>query len=256
MSAINGRTRIQDPRSDAALQRHRRAGDDRAREVLIERYLPLARGLALRYRRTAEPADDLIQVAALGLVKAVDRWDATRGVAFSSFAVPTILGELRRYFRDATWSVRPPRSLQELSRAVDRARDDRLETGRAPTVDELAERLGRSREDVLAAAQAGDGRWTESLDAPRREEDGWSSLLDQLGSDDAEYERAEARATIERLTACIDHRGREILRLRYEDDLHQREIAARVGCTQMHVSRLIRSALKQLATVAAEPLAA
>src|SRR5258705_6908531 len=131
-------------RQDQRLMRLVQGGDDHAREELIERYMPLARSLALRYRRASEPLDDLIQVASIGLVKAVDRWDPDRGLAFSSYAVPTILGELRRYFRDSTWDVRPARDLQELCLAVEAARDKLwAELGRSPTADDLAGRPHR-----------------------------------------------------------------------------------------------------------------
>ena len=223
-------------------------GDARAREALIERYMPLARSLALRYRRASEPLDDLIQVASVGLVKAVDRWDPERGLAFSSYAVPTILGELRRYFRDSTWDVRPARDLQELCLAVEEARDELwLELGRSPTVADLAARVERAPEEVMEALQASDGRSLRSLDAPVHEEEGDSaSAGDLIGRADPEFERVEAVATIEQMTAILDDRAREILRLRFEEDMLQSEIAARVGCSQMHVSRIIRSSLERL----------
>jgi RNA polymerase sigma-B factor len=229
------------------MRRHR-CGDRRARETLIVRYLPLARGLARRYRRGTEPVDDLVQVASVGLVKAVDRWDPDRGLAFSAYAVPTILGELRRYFRDTTWAVRPPRGLQELSLSVEQARE-RLNSavGREPTVADLAERFGRSPEQVEEALQAAEGRSARSLDTPVQEDEQEAATAgDLIGGNDPGYDRAEARATIERLIAILDDRAREVLRLRFEDDLLQSEIAERVGCSQMHVSRIIRSALDQL----------
>src|ERR671937_3022513 len=154
-------------RDDQRLMLRHRHGDERAREELIERYMPLARSLALRYRRASEPLDDLVQVASVGLVKAVDRWDAERGLAFSSYAVPTILGELRRYFRDSTWDVRPARDLQELCLAVEEAREKLwAELGRSPTVADLAARLERHEEEVVEALQATEGRSARSLDAP------------------------------------------------------------------------------------------
>jgi RNA polymerase sigma-B factor len=229
------------------MQRHR-SGDAHARDVLIERYMPLARSLALRYRRASEPLDDLVQVASVGLVKAVDRWDPGRGLAFSSYAVPTILGELRRYFRDATWDVRPARDLQELCLAVEDAREKLwAELGRSPTVGDLAERLGRGPEEVVEALQATEGRSVRSLDAPvHDEEEGSASAGDLIGTDDVEYDRVEAGVTIEHLAGVLDERAREILRLRFQEDLLQSEIADRVGCSQMHVSRIIRSSLERL----------
>jgi len=227
--------------------RHRR-GDGRARDELIERYMPLARSLALRYRRASEPLDDLVQVAAVGLVKAVDRWDPGRGLAFSSYAVPTILGELRRYFRDSTWDVRPARDLQELCLSVEEARESLwADLGRSPTVGDIAARLRRSEEEVVEALQATEGRSVRSLDAPVHDEEQDSvSAGDLIGDVDAEYDRVEAGVTIEHLAGILDDRAREILRLRFKEDLLQSEIAERVGCSQMHVSRIIRSSLERL----------
>src|SRR5918912_491671 len=235
-------------RDDQKLMRRHQSGDARARDELIERYMPLARSLALRYRRASEPLDDLIQVASVGLVKAVDRWDPERGLAFSSYAVPTILGELRRYFRDSTWDVRPARDLQELCLAVEEAREALWgELGRSPTVSDLAERLQRAPEEIVEALQATEGRSVRSLDAPvHDEEEDSASAGDLIGRHDAEYDRVEAGVTIERLTGILDDRAREILRLRFAEDQLQSEIAERVGCSQMHVSRIIRSSLEKL----------
>jgi RNA polymerase sigma-B factor len=228
-----------------------RAGDERAREQLILQYMPLARGLALRYRRGAEPAEDLIQVACVGLVKAVDRWDPTRGLELSSFATPTILGELRRHFRDTTWGIRPPRGLQELVLAADRERHAvQADTGRPPTLAELAGRLACEESAVSEALQAGGCRSLPSLDAPVRDGDAHvaGELIPLI---DRELERTEQRATIERMTRVLDDRSREVLRLRYDEDLMQREIAARTGTSQVHVSRTLRASLKRLQADAA-----
>jgi RNA polymerase sigma-B factor len=235
-------------REDQRLMRRHQHGDARARDELIERYMPLARSLALRYRRASEPLDDLIQVASVGLVKAVDRWDPERGLAFSSYAVPTILGELRRYFRDATWDVRPARDLQELCLAVEEARETLWgQLGRQPTVADLAARLDRPEEQIVEALQATEGRSVRSLDAPvHDEEEDSASAGDLLGKPDQNYARVEAGVTLERLTGILDERAREILRLRFQEDLLQSEIAERVGCSQMHVSRIIRSSLERL----------
>jgi RNA polymerase sigma-B factor len=243
---------------DRHLIRRHRAGDARARDTMIERYIPLARSVALRYRRSGEPADDLVQVACVGLVKAVDRWDPDRGFAFSSFAVPTMLGELRRHFRDHSWDVRPPRPLQELCRSLDAARDElSARTGREPSVVDLAGRLGRSSDDVSEALQAAEGRRSRSLDAVVRDDEHQSATVGELiGREDDAYAHVEAAATLERLTARLDHRAREILRLRFEEDLRQFEIGQRVGCTQMHVSRIIRASLDQLTGDIGESLAA
>ena len=235
-------------RQDHRLALRQQRGEPGARRELIERYMPLARSLALRYRRASEPLDDLIQVASVGLVKAVDRWDPERGLAFSSYAVPTILGELRRYFRDSTWDVRPARDMQELCLAVEEARDALwVDLGRSPTVADLAKHLDRPPEQVMEALQASDGRSLRSLDAPVHEDEGDSaSAGDLIGDHDPGFARVEAVATIEQMTAILDDRAREILRLRFEEDMLQSEIAAHVGCSQMHVSRIIRSSLERL----------
>jgi RNA polymerase sigma-B factor len=223
-------------------------GDARSRELLIERYLPLARRLARRYQHTDEPLDDLVQVASMGLVKAVDRFDASRQVMFSSYAVPTILGELKRHFRDRTWSVRVPRDLQELALRVDQA-FTRLSTGRrrAPTVSEISTVLGVSEEQVLDAMEAMGAYRASSLDAPRSTRDEETdTVAESLGSTDSGYERAEARAALEPLFSRISERERIVLRLRFAEDLTQAEIGERIGVSQMQVSRLIRQALTRL----------
>src|SRR4051794_39346962 len=191
---------------DAELGRRAAAGDVQARRELIERYVPLARSLALRYRWSGEAPDDLIQVASLALVKTVDRWRPEMGYAFSSYAVPTILGELRRYFRDATWMVRPPRGLMELTLLVESERHKfGAVLGREPTVAELAERLDRPHAAVSAVVEAHASRVPRSLDSPADDaEPEPVTLGDVIGLDDAEYERAEARTTIERLTLILD----------------------------------------------------
>jgi RNA polymerase sigma-B factor len=238
---------------DSDLARRAREGDERARHALIERYVPLARGLARRYRHTAEPMDDLVQVASLALVKAVDRWDPERGLAFSSFAVPTIVGELRRHFRDTTWMVRPPRRVLELALLVEKLREPMgAVLGRDPTAAELAERIGRPEADVAEALQARSGRVARSLDVPLEEVDhGVATLGEMIGDDDVEFERAEARTTVERLTSILDKRAREILRMRFEHDLLQAEIASNIGVSQMQVSRSIRRSLERLVAHAA-----
>jgi RNA polymerase sigma-B factor len=235
-------------RDDRRLTARRRAGDPDAREALVRRYMPLARSLALRYRRSPESNDDLIQVASLGLVKAVDRWDPDRGLAFSSYAVPTILGELRRHFRDSTWDIRPGRDLQELCLAVEEARDALWsDNGRSPTVQDIADYLGRRSEEVLEALQATDVRSLRSLDAPASDsEDDSASVGELTGAEDPAYDQVEAAASLERLLGTLDERSREILQMRFGEDMLQREIAERVGISQMHVSRIIRGALERL----------
>jgi RNA polymerase sigma-B factor len=230
------------------LIRYHRGGDPAAREQLVERFLPLARQLARRYQRGGEQLDDLVQVASLGLLKAVDRFDPTRETAFSSFAVPTILGELKRHFRDKGWSVRVPRDLQEMAVKVDRVADDMSrELGRAPTPGEIAERTGATQEQVLEAREASGAYRAVSLDRPRSDdEDEGDSYADAVGADDPGFRLAEDAATVDRLMRVLSDREREVLRLRFEEDLTQSEIGQRVGVSQMHVSRLIRQSIARL----------
>jgi RNA polymerase sigma-B factor len=234
------------------LERYHRGGDPAARAALVERFLPLARQLARRYQRAGEPLDDLIQVASLGLIKAIDRFDPARQTAFSSFAVPTILGELKRHFRDKGWSVRVPRDLQELAVKVDRVADEMTrELGRAPTPQEIGERVSATPEQVLEAREAAAAYRAVSLDRPRTEdeEDG-DNFADTFGADDPGYDLAESAATVQRLMRVLSEREREVLRLRFEEDLTQSEIGERVGVSQMHVSRLIRQSIARLRAAA------
>jgi RNA polymerase sigma-B factor len=245
--------RVDGPRErvDRMLFARRDAGDPRARDELVERFLPLARSLARRFDQCGEPLEDLVQVASLALVKAVDRYDAARGCAFSSFAVPTIVGELKRHLRDRGWAVRPPRDLQELALRVDHAAE-RLskELDRAPTVNELAVAVDRTDEQVLEALQARCGRSAVSLQAPARGEEDQPTLQDKLGVSDDGYERAEVSVLLDGLLACVSPRAREILRLRFEQDLTQAEIGAVVGVSQMQISRILRQAIEQLRHIA------
>jgi RNA polymerase sigma-B factor len=228
------------------LERYHRGGDPAAREALVERFLPLARQLARRYQRGSEPLDDLIQVASLGLLKAIERFDPGRETAFSSFAVPTILGELKRHFRDKGWSVRVPRDLQELAVRVDRVGEDMSrELGRAPTTVEMAERLTVSPEQVLEAREAAGAYRAVSLDRPRNDDEE-GELVDAIGAEDHGYAVAEDAATVQRLMRVLTEREREVLRLRFEEDLTQSEIGTLVGVSQMHVSRLIRQSIARL----------
>jgi len=237
------------------LIRYHREGDPAAREQLVTRFLPLARQLARRYQRGGEQLDDLIQVASLGLLKAIDRFDPARETAFSSFAVPTILGELKRHFRDKGWSVRVPRDLQELAVKVDRVGDEMSrELGRAPTPAELAERTGTTLEQVLEAREASAAYRAVSLDRPRSEdEEEGDSYADAFGEVDPGFGLAEDAATVERLMRVLNEREREVLRLRFAEDLTQSEIGQRVGVSQMHVSRLIRQSIARLRDEADAP---
>jgi RNA polymerase sigma-B factor len=228
------------------LERYHRDGDQEAREALVERFLPLARQLARRYQRGGEPLDDLIQVASLGLLKAIDRFEPDRPSAFSSFAVPTILGELKRHFRDRGWSVRVPRDLQEMAVRVERVAEELSgELGRAPSPGEIAENIGATAEQVMEAREAAGAYRAVSLDRPR-DDDEDEGMAESMGAEDPGFRLAEDAATVERLMSVLNDREREVLRLRFAEDLTQSEIGARVGVSQMHVSRLIRQAIARL----------
>jgi RNA polymerase sigma-B factor len=236
--------------------RYHRDGDARARDQLVERFLPLARQLARRYQRAGEPLDDLLQVASLGLIKAIDRFDPDREIAFSSYAVPTILGEIKRYFRDRTWAVRVPRDLQELTLKVDRAVGELADAlRRQPSVGEIAAAVGAEEEDVLEALQAGGAYRAVSFDAPRTGSDeDVATLGDSVGIDEHGFQRAEERATLQQLMSTVTPREREVLRMRFEQDMTQAEIGAVIGVSQMQVSRVIRQAIARLrASAEAEP---
>lgn len=230
-----------------ALLRRAARGDRRAREEAITATLPLARKLAARYARPEVPMEDLIQVAAVGAVKAVDRWDPARGAAFAGFAVPTILGELRRYFRQNSWTVRPTRDLQELWLAVERTRDALTgELQRNPTIKELAGALGRREEEVLEALFAGSTRESVPLD-PSHDDDGDGRPLEsRLGSPDAGLVQVDDRGVVRDLLAALPHRDRAIVWLRFRHDLTQSEIGDYFGVSQMHVSRILRRSLETM----------
>jgi RNA polymerase sigma-B factor len=237
------------------LRRWRCEGDRGARAALIERHLPLARRLARRYVGRGDGGEDLAQVAALGLIKAIDRFDPDRGLALSTFAVPTILGELKRHLRDTSWAVRVPRDLQELALRVDDL-GDRLERalGRPPTVAELARAVPAPVEDVLEALAALSAHRALSLDAPRGgEEDGGGVYADCVGGEDPRLAGAEDRALLSPLLGRLPPREREIVRLRFAEDLTQHDIGRRLGISQMHVSRLLRRALATAAASASSP---
>src|SRR5689334_13786526 len=232
----------------ALFERYLDRRDPVDRELLVERFLPLARQLARRYQRPEEPFDDLFQVACLGLVKAIDRFDLEREVAFSSYAVPTILGEIKRCFRDRTWSVRVPRDLQELALKVDRAVSElSLDLHRQPTVEEIGAKVGAEEEDVLEALEASGAYKATSLESPRGSEDeSGDTLGDTLGTEERGFAQAEDRATIEHVMRVITPREREVLRLRFAEDLTQAEIGERIGVSQMQVSRIIRQSVARL----------
>ncbi len=241
--------------SQALFQRWQSDGDQAAREALVQQFMPLVRSLARRYGRSSEPFEDLLQVASLGLLKAIDRFDPERGHPFPSFAVPTILGEMRRYFRDSGWAIHLPRGTQERALMVRDAQDRFAnEHGRAPTVGQLAEYLELDTEEIIDALQAIQAYETLSLDAPPPGvEDEVMSYADVMGREDERYELVELDATV---TAALEHlpaRERNVLRMRFVEDLTQTEIAERVGVSQMQVSRLLRRSLDQLRTLADVP---
>ena len=239
---------------ETELWRRHADGDRAARERLIQCYLRLANSLARRYGRTSEPLDDLDQVAYLGLVKAVDRFDPGRGVAFSSFAVPSILGELKRHFRDRTWAVRVPRGIRDAVVVVERASDAlSSELQRSPTVVQVAKATGLTVERVIDAREAALAYRTESIDRPVTGDDaGPLTVGDRIGARDEELRRAENAVALEQIAAAVlTPRDREVLRLRICEDLLQREIADRVGISQMQVSRVLRDALDALVEQAA-----
>jgi len=239
-------------RRTGELWQRARQGDQSARSRLIEMHMPLARTLAVQYRHAREPLDDLCQVANLGLVKAVDRYDPQRGIAFTSYAVPTILGELKRHFRDRTWTIHVSRSVQESIARVEKISEElRQELGRWPSVGEVANVTGMTVEEVTEARLAEGASRLASLDAPLpREDPADGGLADQLGSEDRGLDRVEDALWIEQLSGDLTPRQREVLRLRFVEDLVQREIAERVGLSQMHVSRILRDTLAQLADAA------
>jgi RNA polymerase sigma-B factor len=226
-------------------------GDRQARDELVQRFLPLARKLARRYSGAREPFDDLLQVASLGLVKAIDRYDLSRGTAFSSFAVPTILGELKRYFRDLGWAVHVPRGAQERAVKVDEAHQ--LLSGRlnrSPTVPELAQYLEFEIEDVLDALETSRAHHASSLDAPYDDGEGESgTMVESFGDLDPSLQFADDRVTITAAARQLPQRERDVLALRFVHDLTQTQIADHIGVSQMQVSRILRRAIAHLSEI-------
>lgn len=237
---------------DNDLVTRHRAGDRAALEELIARYRPLASGLARRYSYTSETADDLDQVAAIGLVAAIKRYDPDRGKSLRAFAVPTILGELRRHFRDAGWSIHMPRPLQERARDV-REMTSRMtaELQRSPTPREVAQRMDLSVEEVLESRAVQRAYSPDSLDAPPAPGDddaprSWDSVH---GCDEEGYARVEANAIVERAMRALPEREQQIIRLRFGAELSQAEIGDVLGISQMHVSRLLRRSLDRVGAI-------
>ncbi len=218
-----------------------------ARDGLVALHMPLVEHLARRFRNRGEPYDDLVQVATIGLIKAVDRFDADRGVEFSTYATPTILGEIKRYFRDKGWAIRVPRRLQELRLSLTAATADLTqELGRAPTVAELSERLGLSSDLVIEGLESANAYNTLSLDAPDAADADSSTVLDALGADDEALESVEYRESLKPLLARLETREKRILTLRFFRGMTQSQIAEEIGISQMHVSRLLARTLTEL----------
>jgi RNA polymerase sigma-B factor len=249
----NARQRSERRREELLFVRYQRYGDLAAREELIRRFLPLARRLARRYERASEPLEDLVQVASVGLMKAIDRFETDHGAGFSSYAVPTILGELKRHFRDAGWALHVPRGMQERVLKVNETVEHlSSELGRSPSPQQVADELHLSVEEVLEAMEAAAAYDTVSLDAPlRSSDDDWSTFADSVGETDGRFDLIEHSATLGRTLRAMPERERSILYLRFAEGLTQVEIAERIGISQMHVSRLIRRALERLRVVAA-----
>jgi RNA polymerase sigma-B factor len=236
---------------NSLLRRYQTTEDLAARDELVRKYLPLVRSLAKRYSYTSEPLDDLCQVGAMALCKAIDRYRPGYGASFKAYAVPTIVGELRRHFRDTGWALHIPRSLQDRARTLRVALNElSSRMGRSPTIAELAESTGLSREEVIEGLEVRLAYDAAPLDASLEDEQdsGW---LARLGAVDERFEIVELGATLERTMRTLPERERVLLHLRFTEDLSQSEIARRVGVSQMHVSRLLRRAVERLRAVAA-----
>jgi len=230
------------------LRRYHEHGDLAAREQLIEQYMSLVRSLARRYSYRGEQLEDLVQIGAIGLIKAIDRFDLNRGVELTTYATPNIIGEIKRHFRDKGWSVRVPRGLQELNVQLSRLVETlTVQLGRSPTIAELAEAAGANEEEVLEALESGRAYTSVSLSAGGdRDEDGDLDPLDSLGTEEPRYEISEEWAVLEPGFRVLDERERTILHLRFFKGLTQSQIAQQVGISQMHVSRLIRRSLEKI----------
>ena len=232
----------------ALLRRYHEQGDLAARQQLIEQYMSLVRSLARRYSYRGEQFEDLVQIGAIGLIKAIDRFDLERGVELTTYATPNIIGEIKRHFRDRGWSVRVPRGLQELNIQLSRLLEElTVQLARSPTIPELAKAAGVNEEEVLEALESGRAYSSLSLSSgPGQDEDGDLDPLESLGTEEHEYEVSEERAILEPGFRVLDERERKILHLRFFKGLTQSQIAQQVGISQMHVSRLIRRSLEKI----------
>jgi RNA polymerase sigma-B factor len=230
------------------LRKYHEEGDLAARDQLIEQYMSLVRSLARRYAYRGEQLDDLVQIGAIGLIKAIDRFDLDRGVELTTYATPNIIGEIKRHFRDKGWSVRVPRGLQELSVQLSRLVEQlTVQLGRSPTIAEIAKEAGVDEEQVLEALESGRAYSSVSLSAGSiGDEDGDLDPLETIGTEEHQYEVSEDRAVLEPGFRVLDERERRILHLRFFEGLTQSQIAQQIGISQMHVSRLIRRALEKI----------
>ncbi|WP_006242341.1 SigB/SigF/SigG family RNA polymerase sigma factor [Mycolicibacterium tusciae] len=237
----------------AEMIRHLRTFDDqsvqyrRQRDAIVERCLPLAEHIARRYRNRGEPLDDLIQTARMGLVHAVNRFNVDNGADFLAFAVPTVAGEVRRHFRDHGWAVKVPRRVKDLQAQLNKARNDLShELRRAPNATEIAEHLGIDRDLVIDATFAGSNYSVLSTDSTSGSDETYPSVADRLGKIDAGIDKVLQVETVRPLIAALPERQRTVLTLRFFEDMTQTEIANHIGCSQMHVSRLLAKALETL----------
>lgn len=246
---VSGRGRRPDKaRTRRLLVRYHKHGDREARDRVIQEQMPLVEFLSRKFSGRGEPFEDLVQVASIGLIKAVDRFDVDRQIEFSTYATPNILGEIKRYFRDKGWAMRVPRGLQELRQSAKEAvHEETVRTGRSPTMQELSERLGSDAESVAEALTLGRAYNTASLDAPVNQEDGNSdTIVDLQPDEESPFEGIEDRVQLQSAMEELAEQQREILRLRFEGGKTQTEIASRIGVSQMHVSRLLRRAVDDL----------
>src|SRR5680860_1697041 len=244
--ASRGHCRLRDAEEHELIRLVHEEGDRDAREELIGRYLPLVRSLARRFASRGQAVEDLVQVGSIGLIKAIDRFDITRGVELSTYATPTVLGEIKRYFRDKGWAVKVPRALQDLNIRLNKVIEQlTVELNRSPTIQELAEHAGVTEEEVLEALESGRAYSSLSIySSGSSDEDDSMELLDYLGKDESQYELVEQRRFLAPAMEKLDERERLILHLRFFEGMTQTQIAARVGISQMHVSRLIRKSIE------------
>jgi RNA polymerase sigma-B factor len=235
------------------LRKYHEEGDLQAREKLIEQYMSLVRSLARRYAYRGEQLDDLVQIGAIGLIKAIDRFDVNRGVELTTYATPNIIGEIKRHFRDKGWAVRVPRGLQELNVQLSKLMESlTVQLGRSPTIPELAKAAGVEEEQVLEAIESGRAYTSLSLSVGSSGDDDDLDPLESLGTEEHQYEVSEDRAVLAPGFRVLDPRERMILQLRFFDGLTQSQIAQQVGISQMHVSRLIRRSLEKIRETIAE----